>query len=222
LPASEKKYNFAAKDDAMKLFANIISILFHPLLMVTYGMLMALNFTYLSIYPLALKLHLLGGVFLCTVAVPGAIILLMVKNKMIDDMELSNRRKRIMPYFLFIASNMACLFYLFRMHLPFWVLSMFMGICIALFAALCINFVWKISIHTLGTGGLFGAIAGIARIQTANPYWLLITVLIVAGLVGVSRIILNKHTPMQVYAGFLLGLVCTFAASFMNFIYLFI
>ena len=206
----------------MKLFANIISIAFHPLLMVTYGMLMALSFTYLSIYPFVLKLHLLGGVFLCTVAAPGTIILLMIKSKMTDDMELTNRRGRTTPYLLFIASNMACLFYLFKMQLPFWVLSMFMGICIALFVALCINFVWKISIHTLGAGGLFGAVAGIARAQAANPYWLLIAVLMVAGLVGASRIILRKHTPMQVYAGFLLGFACTFAASFTNFIYLII
>ncbi|MDR2810363.1 MAG: phosphatase PAP2 family protein [Tannerellaceae bacterium] len=206
----------------MKLFANIISILFHPLLMVTYGMLMALSFTYLNIYPLVLKLHLIGGVFLGTVVVPGTIILLMVKNGMADDMELTNRHKRMMPYLLFIASNMTCLFYLFKMQLPFWMLSMFMGVCVALFAALCINFVWKISIHTLGVGGLLGAVTGIARAQTANPYWLFIAVLIVAGLVGTSRIILNKHTPMQVYAGFLLGLICTFASSFTNFIYLLI
>ncbi|MDR2389499.1 MAG: phosphatase PAP2 family protein [Tannerellaceae bacterium] len=206
----------------MKLFANIISILFHPLLMVTYGMLIALSFTYLSIYPLTLKLHLLGGVFLCTVVAPGTIILLMVKNGMLDDMELTNRRGRMTPYLLFIASNMACLFYLLNMRLPFWILSMFMGICLALFVALCINFVWKISIHTLATGGLFGAVAGIAREQTANPYWLFIAILIAAGLAGTSRIILNKHTHMQVYAGFLLGFACTFAASFTNFIYLLI
>jgi membrane-associated phospholipid phosphatase len=206
----------------MKRFANIISILFHPLLMVTYGMLMALSFTYLALYPLVVKLHLLAGVFLCTVAVPGGIILLMVRNGVADDMELTNRRERLMPYLLFIASNMICLFYLFKMQLPFWVLSMFMGICTALFAALCINFVWKISIHTLGIGGLFGAIAGIARAQMINPQWLFVAILLIAGLLGTSRIILGKHTPMQVYAGFLLGLACTFAASFTSLIYLLI
>jgi membrane-associated phospholipid phosphatase len=210
------------KNKDMKLFANIISIVFHPLLMVTYGMLLALSFTYLGVYPLALKLHLTAGVFLCTVVIPGAIILLMVKNGMANDMELTNRRERMMPYLLFIASNMGCLFYLFKMQLPFWILSMFMGICVALFAALCINFVWKISIHTLAAGGLLGAVTGIARMQMTNPYWLFIAVLMIAGLTGTSRIILNKHTPMQVYAGFLLGLACTFAASFTHFIYLLI
>ncbi|MDR2119026.1 MAG: phosphatase PAP2 family protein [Tannerellaceae bacterium] len=206
----------------MKLFANIVSILFHPLLMVTYGMGLALSFTYLGFYPAALKLHLMGSVFLCTVVAPGAVILLMVKGGMAKDMELTDRRERMLPYLLFIASNMACFFYLLRMQLPFWVLSMFTGVCVALFVALCINFVWKISIHTLGAGGLLGAVAGIARMQTTDPHWLFIALLIAGGLVGTSRIILGKHTPMQVYAGFLLGFACTYASSFTSFIYLLI
>ncbi|MDR1938421.1 MAG: phosphatase PAP2 family protein [Tannerellaceae bacterium] len=206
----------------MKLFANIVSIVFHPLLMVTYGMLLALGFTYLGVYPLSLKLYLVGGVFLSTVVIPGIIITLMIKSGAADDMELTDRRERLIPYLLFIASNMVCFCYLFKMQLPFWILSMFMGVCVALFAALCINFVWKISIHALGIGGLFGAIMGIARMQMLNPYWLFIIVLIVAGLVGTARIILNKHTPMQVYAGFLLGLACTFGISLTSFIYLLI
>jgi membrane-associated phospholipid phosphatase len=205
----------------MKLFANIISILFHPLLMVTYGMLLALSFTYLAIYPLTLKLYLTGGVFFCTVVAPGAIIVLMVKSGISDDMELTNRRRRLIPYLLFIASNISCFLYLFKMQAPSWLLSMFTGVCISLFIALCINFLWKISIHALGIGGLLGAIMGVAHTQMMNPYGLLMLVLIVAGLVGTARIILEKHTPMQVYAGFLLGLTCTFGTSFTNCLYLF-
>jgi membrane-associated phospholipid phosphatase len=200
----------------MKLFANIISTLFHPLLMVTYGMLLALSFTYLDIYPTTLKLYLLGGVFLCTVLIPGILVILMLKSGIASDMELTDKRERVMPYLLFLTSNMVCLFYLVKMQLPYWILVMFIGICAALFLALCINFLWKISIHALGVGGLFGAVMGISRVQMMNPYWLFIAVLIVAGLVCTARIILGKHTPMQVCAGFLLGFICTFGASFTN------
>ena len=40
----------------MKLFSNITSFVFHPLLMVTYGIVLALMFTFLAIYPLPVKL----------------------------------------------------------------------------------------------------------------------------------------------------------------------
>jgi membrane-associated phospholipid phosphatase len=185
-------------------------------------MLLALSYTYLVVYPFPLKLYLAGGVFLCTVASPGSVILLLVKNGTVGDMELTNRRERLTPYLLFIASHIVCLCYLFKMHAPFWILSAFTGACLSLIAALCINFVWKISIHSLGVGGLMGAIMGVARMQMTNPWGLLIAVVIVAGLVCTARMILGKHTPMQVCAGFLLGLVCTFGALYTSFIYLLI
>ena len=72
----------------MRLFANIISCLFHPLLMVTYGILLALTFTYLAIYPPMMKAWLATGAFLSTAIIPGAFILLMIKNGAAVDMEL--------------------------------------------------------------------------------------------------------------------------------------
>ena len=206
----------------MRLFSNIISGMFHPLLMVTYGVVLALTFTYLAIYPPALKLLLAGGAFLSTAVIPGAFILMMVKNGAAVDMELSDRHERVVPYLIFITSIMVCAFYMYKMMLPFWFISLLLGACVALILALLINFFWKISAHAIGIGGLLGGIMGVARIHLINPYWAFIIVIIIAGLVGTSRIFLKRHTPMQVYAGFCLGFICTFVASFLSYIYLFI
>jgi membrane-associated phospholipid phosphatase len=206
----------------MKTAANIASIVFHPLLMVPYGIGLALNYTYLAIYPSTLKLYLAGGVFLCTTIIPGLLILLIIKQGAATDMELTNRRERTIPYLILIASNMACLFYLFKMQMPFWLLSLFVGICLALFIALLINFVWKISAHAIGVGGLLGAVMAVAQIQMLNPYRLFICILLAGGIVCTSRIILQKHTPMQAYAGFVLGFTATFGASFTSFIFILI
>ena len=194
----------------MKLFSNIISFVFHPLLMVTYGIVLALMFTFLAIYPLPVKLLIAGGTFISTAIVPGLFIFLLVKNGAAGDIE------------LFITSILVCIFFLYKMLMPFWLLAMLIGACVALVIALCVNFAWKISAHAIGIGGLLGAIMGVARIHMINPYWAFIVVLIVAGLLGTSRIFLKRHTPMQVYAGFCLGFICTFVASLMSYIYLFI
>jgi hypothetical protein len=203
----------------MKAIANILSIFFHPLLMVTYGVLLALNYTYLAIYPHTLKLYLAGGVFLCTAFIPGLLILLMVKGGAARDVELTEKKERVVPYLIFITAHMACIFYLFKLQTPFWMLSMFAGVCLALFMALVINFIWKISVHTIGVGGLLGAVMGAAQIQMINPCWLFIFLFLAGGLVSTARIILGRHTPMQTYAGFGLGFAGTFGASFMHFIY---
>lgn len=137
-------------------------------------------------------------------------------------MELSDRHERVVPYLIFITSIMVCAFYMYKMMLPFWFISLLLGACVALILALLINFFWKISAHAIGTGGLLGGIMGVARIHLINPYWAFIIVILIAGLVGTSRIFLKRHTPMQVYAGFCLGFICTFVASFLSYIYLFI
>lgn len=206
----------------MKFFSNIISGMFHPLLMVTYGVAIALTFTYLAIYPPVMKWFLLGGAFLSTAVIPGVFIFLMVKNGAAVDLELSDRRERVVPYLIITTSIMVCLFYMYKMKVPFWFLSLLIGACIALMLALFINFYWKISAHMLAVGGLLGGIMGVARIHLMNPYWAFIIVVVIAGLVGTSRIFLKRHTPMQVYAGFSLGFICTFVASFLSYIYLFI
>lgn len=206
----------------MRLFSNIISGMFHPLLMVTYGVILALSFTYLAIYPPTMKLLLAGGAFLSTAVVPGGFILMMVKNGAAADMELSDRHERAVPYLIIITSLLVCTFYMYKMMLPFWFLSLLIGACVAMILALLINFYWKISAHTIGIGGLLGGIMGVARIHLLNPYWAFILVIVIAGLVGTSRIFLKRHTPMQVYAGFCLGFMCTFVASFLSYIYLFI
>lgn len=206
----------------MRLFSNIISGMFHPLLMITYGVVMALTFTYLAIYPPAIKLLLAGGAFLSTAVVPGLFIYLMVRNGAAVDLELSDRRERVVPYLIFITSIIVCIFYMYKMMVPFWLLALLAGAGVALLFALLINFYWKISAHTLAIGGLLGGIMGVARIHLINPYGAFMAVILVAGLVGTSRIFLKRHTPMQVYAGFCLGFICTFMASLVSYIYLFI
>ena len=206
----------------MRLFCNVLSALFHPLLMVTYSITLALTGTFLALYPLRMKLFIWGSTFLSTAVLPGLFIYLLIRCGAASDLELSKRRERALPYLIVILSVALCLYFLFRMMMPFWLIAILIGICVALLLALCINFVWKISAHMIGIGGLMGGLMGVARIHLVNPYQTFIAVLLIAGLLGTSRIFLKRHTPMQVYAGFSLGFMCTFVASMMSYIYLFI
>ena len=206
----------------MRPFSTILSTLFHPLLMVTYGITFALMGTFLALYPLRMKLLIWGSAFLSTAVLPGLFIYLLTRTGAASDLELTKRKERALPYLIVISSVALCLYFLYRMMMPFWLIAILMGICVALLIALCINFFWKISAHMIGIGGLLGGLMGVARIHLINPYLLFIAVLLIAGLLGTSRIFLKRHTPLQVYAGFSLGFMCTFVASMMSYIYLFI
>jgi membrane-associated phospholipid phosphatase len=73
-----------------------------------------------------------------------------------------------------------------------------------------INVWWKISTHSAAIGGVAGALVAFALIFSFNPVWWLCVVIILAGMVGTSRIILRQHSLPQVVTGFLTGLVCAF------------
>jgi membrane-associated phospholipid phosphatase len=56
-----------------------------------------------------------------------------------------------------------------------------------------------------GIGGLIGAIIALSLRLGLNSSLVLGILIGIAGLIGSSRLILGKHTPMQIYAGFLVG-----------------
>lgn len=206
----------------MKTFANIVSALFHPLLMITYGMILTLLYTYLAIYPTNMKLIIVGGAFVCTAVIPGLFILLLKFSGSISDLELTDRRERVLPYLIMVFSVMVFVFFIRRMQVPFWLIGLLIGSAFCLLLSMGINFYWKISVHGIGIGSLIGAVMGVARIHMMNPYWLFIALILVAGLVAFARIILNKHTPMQMCGGICLGFICTFVASILSYLYLLI
>ena len=80
----------------------------------------------------------------------------------------------------------------------------------ALLAVTLINHWWKISAHLTGIGGLLGGICSFALHYATLPMGLVVIVLLVALILMYARLYLDAHTPLQVVAGFILGILCTF------------
>ena len=71
-----------------------------------------------------------------------------------------------------------------------------------------INVWWKISTHTAAIGGVAGGLFVFAEFFGFNPVWWLSLTLILAGILGTSRMILRQHSLAQVVAGFFVGVIC--------------
>ena len=192
----------------MRFLAHFFSTLFHPLLMVTYSVLITLNFTYLSrVYPIE-KLLLVGGAFLFSSFLPALVIAVMVWLKWISDYEVDKKEERLIPYLVTIVSLVFTLCFFIAMWAPYWLLGMVAGAIVALCIGMLINFYWKISAHGIGIGGLSGLLFAIApnlNVTFALP--LFTGSIIAAGLVGTARLILRRHTLGQVLGGFLIGFI---------------
>ena len=97
-------------------------------------------------------------------------------------------------------------------HIPYSIGSIVVAALMIQMVCALINIKWKISTHSAGIGGVAGALIAFAEIFAFNPVWWLCLVLLLAGLVGTSRMILRQHTLAQVVCGFFVGMVCSFIA----------
>lgn len=211
----------------LKRIAQFISIIFHPLLMPTYMLILLMK---IDPYSFGL-LHLgepagnivLLKMFFSTFLIPAFGVLTMKMLGFVKSFELDDKTERIGPYIL------TGLFYLwmyinFKDHgdIPNLFSSFMLGAVISLFLAFIINIFSKISAHSVGMGGL---VAMCAICLTTFSYktlsfdfplstnfylstmGLFLIAIVLAGLTGTARLILKAHQPRDVFGGYLVGIV---------------
>jgi membrane-associated phospholipid phosphatase len=214
----------------LKISAQILSVVLHPLLMLTYmlGLLLIVNPYLFGINSASEGKLLVIRVFATTFILPAFAIFLMYRLKLISSVNMTDKQERIGP---FIATGV---FYtwVFRSvlndsNMPTAFLIAALGTTIGLFACFLINLFFKISLHATGAGGFVGMVLitwwyySYGAFSMWVPFLgvcivsinaILILSILLAGAVGTARLLLGAHTSKELYAGFLLGLVCQYAA----------
>ncbi len=195
----------------MKLLAHFISSVFQPLLMPIYSVLLLFVYTHFKFIYANQFFTLLIPTVLFTFLIPGVLIYMMLRVGIISDLSLLKRRDRFAPYAITMLSFGFLIYYFYNLGLPTWFLMMLVAPILTMIIATVITLWWKISAHMFGVSSLIGGVMSISYfVEKSNPYFLFILLFVIAGMIGVSRLILRRHTPNQVYAGFLLGFVVSF------------
>ncbi|WP_139262111.1 hypothetical protein [Dysgonomonas macrotermitis] len=133
----------------------------------------------------------------------------------VRDLALSDRVDRIMPYMIFIVSNLSLTYFFYQSHVLLWFIGLVIAPAVIALAGLIINFFWKISAHMLGIGGLLGGVLSVCfHVKATSPVFLFAILFILAGLLGVCRLYLRASTAAQVYVGFLVGLVLAYGSVY--------
>ena len=195
----------------MKIFFKIISYVFQPLLMPLFGIILLMQTPVFRIFSSAYHWIVISGTLLFTAVLPALPILMMMRKGHIRDLFISKREERTMPYLFAILAYVFWVMFLWRtLQFPMTLLIYAIGCVFSLFAMTLINLRWKISAHLTGIGGLVGAVFGVCYHMAINPVWLFVTVIIISGLVAISRLYLKAHTLGQVIAGYVLGFIVVF------------
>lgn len=192
--------------------ASFLSLLLNPLLMPTYGMIIAFWLSTLQILLTTDKVAVISVIALMTCVVPVILISLMCYFRITSDLHLNVRKERFLPYLLIVVCSVISALYLFNINAPTWMWMFMFGGAVAALISMVVNFFWKISAHMAGIGGLIGLLCKINSsgdgIIELMP--VICALIIVAGLLGSSRIAMERHTLWQVIAGVLNGFLCVY------------
>lgn len=187
--------------------AKIISAIFHPVLVPTLGfvLLFAAGF-FDTMLTTEAKQFILLVIFFSTATLPMLAIAILALNSKFDFL-MPNSRDRIIPL-LFASVFYYIGFYLLsRIHfIPTFKLYMIASVLLII-ALLFISFKWNISTHMAAVGAITATIFALSFRTGANPLIAIVIVIIVSGLVGTARLLLNKNNLLQVAAGYFLGFI---------------
>ena len=193
--------------------AQIISYVFHPVLMPTLGVtgILALSPHYI---PQSIFLLVVLYVFLGTYLFPSLLILALKKMGIVETILLETAKKRRYPYLL-----TALFFYLTAQSVRSFqapeavAIFLFSGV-LTLGILMILLSISKISAHMAGMGGFLGLAFFISYTYNMELLFVIASIILLAGLLGTARLKLRAHTPTQVYTGLLVGLGCTMLVLF--------
>ena len=193
---------------ALFLTARIISSIFSPFWTPFIGFVLLFFFTYLSIMPMPYKLTVLSLVFCFTVLLPIIGIFFYQKVNGWGVKELSERKKRFIPYLLTIMSYIGGILTMYRVHFPRYMSGILLAALICMLICTLVNIKWKISTHSASSGMMVGGLLSYSFLFQFNPIEPLYIFILLSGLLGSARIIVRQHTLNEVVSGFFVGLFC--------------
>ena len=209
----------------MQFFYRLISIIFHPLLILSYALmfLLLINPYVFSVQDYKAKALILFSIIMLSVVFPALSIFMMRGLGLIKSLEMKDKKERIVPliitgiFYLWLFVNIKN-----NTLVPLAFKIFVLGATVSLFLAFFINNFSKISLHTVGMGGLF-AIVFIIRynfsyesfiidsrslgIYEIHFNFIVLIIIVISGLVGTARLALKAHNIKDVYAGYMVGLV---------------
>ncbi len=207
--------------------ARVLSYLGHPLLVLTYMLLLML-----AANPFAFGAQNMGDqrtvilffyVVSTTFLIPGLGVSLLKPLGLIQSLEMRDKQERIGPYII------TGVFYLWMFKnftsgaVPELYAKFVLGATIGLFFAFFVNIFIKISAHATGMGGFVGMAMLLAFAWPGSSLSLgtillslnsvLAFVVVLAGLVGAARLSLGGHTQAELWQGYAAGFVAVMLAN---------
>ncbi|HBH50225.1 MAG TPA: hypothetical protein DDX98_16385 [Bacteroidales bacterium] len=190
----------------MTKIAKLVSYLFHPAFMPLLGIFIIFNSgIYASSLPWEAERYTYLIIALFSVLLPFSILPVFYYWRLIASIELKERKQRILP--LSVSTLCLILMHLFISRIiPIKLITSYTFAIAALaIFLLFLNMFFKVSMHLLGVGGITGLIAALTVLYQIRPFFMLVSIILISGLLASARIQLKAHTQFEVIAGYVVG-----------------
>ena len=190
--------------------ANILSGLFHPLLIPLYGVLAYYFYDTSPMMPSLFKLVVASLVTVFMVLLPVLWYFLLYKTGVLSSVKASERKDRYWLYSFSLvcyAATVGGLFFIRNIGFPVdsSIIKVLCGSCASLCVVFVVNFFWKISAHATAIGGLTGAAMFITQSYGDNSIAAYCILILLSACIINARLQLKAHTGWQLLAGYMNG-----------------
>ena len=195
-------------------FAQFISVVGHPLFMPFYAMILIFEFNpYIDLQvPNSIQAIVLTLLSVFTILLPIITVIVLQKLGVVKSIYMKTIEERKWPFLLSVLWYYLGFDLLRNIALPISLYLLMIGAITVILIAHFITLRWKISVHMLGIGGVIGSMIGLSQRFQFDHFYLILALYFVAGLIGYARLKTYSHTYLQVYAGFILGVIVEWVA----------
>jgi membrane-associated phospholipid phosphatase len=187
--------------------AKAVSVLFHPLLLTTYlVVLLGWFMPEMLRIPSSKMMAFTAVVAVITGVLPALNLVLLKYLGSIRSLTMRERSERHVPFIMITVFyvSAAILFYTMDSLSPNFV-KLLAIVSMLIVMATVITFFYKISIHSLAMWGAVGILLPLTKASLGQLIWPTALVIALTGLVMSARLYLQAHTPREVLYGALTG-----------------
>lgn len=206
----------------MRVSAKIISVVFHPLFLFVYTIvvLILINPYMFGFGNITEASSLLMLVVLTVVPIPLIAVAMLKGLGWVESFSLRNKQERIAPYLITGLLYLSLYMQLARTNSASAFQIATLGAVLTVFGAFFLNNFYKVSLHAAGAAAmlsmlilgvtLFGSEVfnlsfGTVSLGRVPSVVVIYTALLLCGMICTSRLVLKEHNIMEIYSGFILG-----------------
>lgn len=188
----------------MKVIHRILSIFSSPFFVPVYIALMTIWGNHYAFGGNKLGVFMTIQIAIWSLLLPSFGLLLMKQLKLMGPVD-DERAKRIIPHFLFLMTYSIGMSTIYKLPIPQLAKAVLVAPILATVLSLFISNFMKVCTHGVGMGVLVGSLIGISLLSVKLTLILSVVILLLAGVVLSSQMILNKYSLREIFYGFFIG-----------------